>query len=127
MTVAHAQAMGNGHVPQPSDLKLSLDLLSDAGPDTDSYVKNLVANLRQHWIPLATDAAIRPLTEPQETLITLTIAPDGHLLAMQLGHSTRDAALDKAAWAATKDTTYAPTPTGMRDPNLKLRVHFVVE
>jgi hypothetical protein len=43
---------------------------------------------------------------------------------MKLEKRARDIAVDKAAWNAIRETTYFAPPTGMKDPNLKLRVHF---
>ena len=62
----------------------------------------------------------------EETVIDFTIARDGQISAMRMEDSTHDVALDKAAWSATKATPYSPPPAGMREPNLKLRVHFTV-
>jgi outer membrane biosynthesis protein TonB len=45
---------------------------------------------------------------------------------MHLANSTQNAALDKAAWNTAKEMTYLPPPAGMRDANLKLRLHFIV-
>jgi TonB family protein len=45
---------------------------------------------------------------------------------MRLENSTHNTALDKAAWNTAKGMTYLPPPMGMRDANLKVRVHFVV-
>jgi TonB family protein len=122
-----AQATAHALSPQPSNMKLSLDLLSDTnGANLDPYIKDLVSNLRKHWLPLASEAANQPLLEQEETLIDLTIGPDGRLSAMWLENSTHNTALDKAAWNTAKAMTYLPPPAGIKDANLKLRVHFVV-
>jgi TonB family protein len=103
-------------------------MFSDAGgANIDPYMKNLISDLRKHLLPLANQAANQPPLKQQETIIDITIAPDGHLSAMRLEDSTHDTALDKTAWSATKETTFLPPPPGMKDPNLKLRVHFVVD
>jgi TonB family protein len=123
---AFAQLAAPEISPKPSGMTLSLDLLSDPdGANISPYVRNLISDLRKHWLPLVTELASRPLPKPQETLISLMIAPDGRVLAMKLEKPEPDTVLDKAAWNATKGTTYLPPPTGMKDPNLKLRVHFV--
>jgi TonB family protein len=122
-----AQATAHALPPQPSDMKLGVDLLSDtSGVNITPYMKNLISDLKKHWLPLVTEAVNQPLLKQEETLINFTIAPDGHLLAMRLENSTHDVALDKAAWSATMGTSYLPLPTGMKDQNLKLRAHFVV-
>ena len=108
-------------------MTLNLELLTDIkGANIDPYVKNLISDLKKQWLPLAKEAASERTKKPEETLIGFTIAPDGRILAMQLENSTHDTALDKAAWKATTGTTYSPLPPELRDINLKLRVHFVV-
>jgi TonB family protein len=128
ITAAYAQATARALPPHPSDMKLSVELLSDTnGANIDSYMKNLISDLRKHWVPLVTEAAKQPLLKQQETLISFTIGSDGHIVAMQLEDSTHDSGLDKAAWNATITTSYLPPPTGMKGSNLKLRVRFVVD
>ena len=126
-TSAHARETAKPHVPQASNLNVSVDLLSDAGPGVDPYLKNLLSNLRQHWAPLAADAENQSVTTAHETLINLTIAPSGQILALQLENPAQNIALDQAAWGAAVDTPYSPPPTGMKDVYLKLRVHFLVD
>jgi TonB family protein len=126
---AYAQATAPAVSPQSSDLKLSVEMLSDAGGanNIDPYMKSLISDLKKHWLPLANQAANQPHLRQQETIIGITIAPDGHLLAMHLDDSTHNTALDKAAWGAIKEMTFLPPPPGMQDPNLKLRVHFLAD
>ena len=123
-SVGHAQA---SQVPMP-EATISVDLLSDAATaTTDTYMRTLIADLRTHWIALSTHEDLRPSApKPGETVIDLTIAPDGHLAAMKIEGTAHQNDLDKAAWAAARDTQYLPPPTGMRDRNLKLRVHFIL-
>ena len=124
-------ALAQATSPQPSDFKFDIDLLSDTGgSNMNPYMKNLASTLRKNWLPLATEAANQPLpqntSKQQETLITFTIASDGHISAMQSESPTPRSALDAAAWNATKATTYLPPPPGVKDRSLKLRVHFMV-
>jgi TonB family protein len=127
IALAYAQATTPANLPQPSGSTVSVELLGDSGGvNIDPYMKNLISELKKHWLPLIAEAANQPLVKPEETLIGFTIAPDGRILAMQLENSIHNIALDKAAWNATKGTSYLPPPTGMKDPDLKLRVHFVV-
>jgi TonB family protein len=127
ITHAHAQATAHTSLPQPSDMKLGVELLTDTnGANIDPYMKNLISDLRKHWLPLAGEAANHPLVRQEETVLSISIGPDGRIVAMQLEGSTHDTALDKAAWNAAKATTYLPPPTGIKGPDLKLRVHFTV-
>jgi TonB family protein len=128
MPHALAQATAHTSLPQPSDMKLGVELLTDTnGTYIDPYMKNLISDLRKHWLPLAREAANHPLVKQEETVLSLSIGPDGHLSAMQLEGSTHDTGLDKAAWSAAKATPYLPPPTGIKGPDLKLRVHFTVD
>src|ERR1700730_16722400 len=105
LTYAQAQALAPASLPQPSDMKLGVELLTDTnGANMDPYMKTLISDLRKHWLPLAREAANHPLVKQEETILSLSIGPDGHILAMQLEGSTHDAALDNAAWSAAKGT-----------------------
>jgi TonB family protein len=123
---ACAQPSAPAGPPQSPGLNLSMELLTDTdGANVDPYVKNLMSDLKKHWLPLAS-AANQPPLKQQETAIDITIGPGGHIQAMQLEDSTHNTALDKAAWSAAKETTYLPPPAGIKDQTLKLRVHFSV-
>jgi TonB family protein len=106
---------------------LSFELLTDTnGKNIAPYIRELSSGLKKHWLTLGTEAENQPLLKQEETVIDLTIASHGHLSAMHLANSTQNAALDKAAWNTAKEMTYLPPPAGMRDANLKLRLHFIV-
>jgi TonB family protein len=86
-----------------------------------------LADLKAHWLPLIPEEAYPPLSKHGETLIRFTIGPDGKILAMQLDGSTKDDALNHAAWySITSVGQFDPLPKGMKDPNLTLRIRFMV-
>jgi TonB family protein len=122
---ASAQATAQAVPTQSPDVKLGVDILSDTGGvNLAPYVRNLVSDLKKHWSSPA--AQSNPLSlKQQETVLTLTIAPNGQLSAMKLETPGGDSALNQAAWNAAKTTSFSPPPAGMGDPNLKLRVHFM--
>jgi len=123
----YAQETAHALPPQTSGMKLGFELLTDTnGKDIAPYIKELSSGLKKHWLALGTEAEKQPLLKQEETVIDLTIASDGHLSAMRLENSIHNTALDKAAWNTAKGMTYLPPPMGMRDANLKVRVHFVV-
>jgi TonB family protein len=127
ITPEYAQAAAPEKPPKSSGLKVGVELLTDTnGISVDAYIRTLISNLKERWIPLMTGEA-QPLKSQEETVIDFTIAPDGQISAMRMENSTHDVTLDKAAWSATKATSYSPPPAGMREPNLKLRVHFTVD
>jgi TonB family protein len=111
---------------QSPDLKLGVDLLSDTGGViAASYMRSLISDLKKHWSVLVLQTN-QPFPKQQETVITFTIAPGGQISQMKLESPNHGSALDQAAWNATKTTSFSPPPAGMTDPNLKLRVHFMV-
>jgi TonB family protein len=124
---ASAQATAHAVPGQSPDLKLGIDILSDTGGvNLAPYIRNLVSDLKKHW-PSQVAQSNQPSPKQQETVITVTIAPNGQLSQMKLENPNHDSALDQAAWNATKTTSFSPPPVGMTDPNLKLQVHFVVD
>jgi len=124
---AYAQETVHAMPPQTSNMKLGFELLTDTnGKDIAPYIKELSSGLKKHWSALGTEAERHQSQKHEEAVIDLTIAPDGHLSAMRLADSTQNAALDKAAWNTAKEMTYLPPPAGIKDSNLKLRVHFVI-
>ncbi len=108
-------------------ITLSVDILSDTkGVDLAPYMRATLSAIKNQWQPLVAQAEHQPLRAPDETVISLTIAPDGHISAMKLEHSTKNAALDKAAWAAITSVHYDRLPAGLKDEPLKMRIHFPV-
>ncbi len=119
----YAQTAAPALAPQ---MAVGLDLLSDThGVHADPYFRRMIADLRASWLPLVQATSKRPEAQ-EETILRLTIAPDGRLLAMRVESSASDAALGQAAWTAVRDTSYLPLPGGMNGRNFDLRVHFVV-
>jgi len=117
-----------GRIPGHGGLGEGVQVLSDtSGADIDPYIKRLLIDLKAHWLPLIPEEANPPLSKKGETLIRFTIAPDGKLTAMNLDDSTHDVAMDHAAWGAvTSMGQFEPLPKGMKDPNLTLRILFMV-
>ena len=109
-------------------LAAPVEVLSDtSGADIDPYIRHLLADLKAHWLPLIPEEAYPPLSKQGETMIRFTISPDGKLLAMNLDDSTHDLALDHAAWGSIVSVgQFQPLPKGMKDPNLTLRIRFMV-
>jgi TonB family protein len=127
MTSAYAQAAASA-MPQSSDLKLGVDLLNDTkGADLGPYMRVLIADLKKHWLPPATESANQPTPKQEETLLRFTIAPNGQISAMRLESPVQDTALDKAAWKAATEITPLRLPAGMKDSSLTVLVHFMVK
>ena len=106
---------------------LSLEVLSDTGgANMNPYFEHLTKDLRQHWMPLLTAAEQEHPVKQAETVIDLTILPDGDLAAMRLASSTQNDALNKAAWSALAQQALPTPPAGLKASQLKLRIHFLV-
>ena len=124
---ATAQATAHAVPAQSPDLKLGVDILSDTGGvNLAPYMRNLVSDLKKHW-PAPAAQSNPPSAKQQKAVLTLTIAPNGQLYAMKLETPGHDSVLNQSAWNAAKTTPFSPPPAGMADPNLKLRVHFMVD
>ena len=120
-----------GSSPHHAGALGDVDILSDtSGVDPDElqkYINRLLIELRQTWIPLLPEETYPPLSKQGDTLISFTIGPNGGLVvAMNLDGSTHDDAINRAAWNSIKDTPMRPLPKGMKDPNLSLRIRFMV-
>ena len=126
--ISHAQVTANAPQPHPSDLKVSFDVLSDTGgDDLGPYMKNVTSELTQHWTSYVTVSELQSVRQQQETVLELSITPNGQIAALQLENPSQDVALDKAALAAARDSAYFPLPAAMKNRDLKLRVHFLVD
>src|SRR5271170_5656325 len=109
MTTAYAQMAEPAMLPQSSDLKVGVDLLSDTkGADLGPYMRILIADLKKHWVAPVAESANQPIMKEEETLLRFTIAPDGHISALRLESPPHDAALNKAAWKAATTTPQLP-------------------
>jgi TonB family protein len=104
------------------------EILSDTlGVDFDPYIKRLLRILYNSWVPLIPEETRPPLNKEGETLIRFTINPDGSISAMGLDWSTKDSAIDRAAWGSiTGVGQFPPLPKQFTGPNLTLRIHFVI-
>lgn len=109
-------------------VKTGVDVLSDTmGVDFDPYLKKIIREIYNTWIPLIPEEARPPLNKQGVTQIRFTILPDGRIGAMHLDGSTQDQALDRAAWGSiTGVGQFPPLPKEFHGPNLELRIHYLV-
>lgn len=118
--------------PGAQPLKVVLELVNDpdgapSGSPIESYVAALSNDIQSRWLAQLGSGANRPLPDGQETLISVTILPDGKTAAAKMMHATHDNLYDKAAFHTLRDAAFAPLPSGLPKPDLKLRVHFMVQ
>lgn len=109
-------------------LNTGVDVLSDTmGVDFGPYLKRIIREIYNTWLPLIPEEAQPPLNKQGETLIRFTILPDGHIGGMTIDASTQDQALDRAAWGSiTGVGQFPPLPSQFHGPNLELRIHYLV-
>jgi len=109
-------------------LNTGVDILSDTmGVDFNPYLRRILRQIYNTWLPLIPEEARPPLNKSGETLIRFSILPDGRIGAMHLDGSTQDQALDRAAWGSiTGVGQFPPLPKEFHGPNLELRIHYLV-
>jgi outer membrane biosynthesis protein TonB len=109
-------------------LGTGVDILSDTqGVDFNPYLRRIIREIYDEWIPLIPEEARPPLSKSGVTMIRFTILPDGRIGAMHLDGSTHDDALNRAAWGSIVGVgQFPPLPSQFHGPNLELRIHYLV-
>ena len=105
-----------------------MEVLSDTlGTDFGPYLARLKRSTTGAWYPLLPEEIEPPLCKKGMTLIRFTIQPNGVVSAMHLDGSTRDQAIDRAAWGSiTSQGQLPPLPSTFKGPNLELRFQYNV-
>ena len=103
------------------------EILSDTqGVDFGPYIRRILQDIKRNWYPLIPEEARPPLNKQGETLIRVTILPDGRIAAMNLDGSSQDQSIDRACWGAiTGEGQFPPLPASFHGPNLELRIDFL--
>ncbi len=109
-------------------LNTGVDVLSDTmGVNFDPYLKKIIREIYNTWLPLIPEEARPPLNKQGITQIRFIILPDGRIGGMFLDGSTHDDALNRAAWGSiTGVGQFPPLPSEFHGPNLELRIHYLV-
>ncbi len=104
------------------------EILSDTqGVNFNPYLRRILQEIYDQWIPLIPEEARPPLRKSGVTMVRFTILPDGTIGAMHLDGSTHDDALNKAAWGSITGVGQFPAlPSQFHGPNLELRIHYLV-
>lgn len=118
---------GGGPVTR-QNLNTGVDVLSDMqGVNFNPYLRAILQQIYNTWIPLIPEEARPPLNKKGETQIRFMILPDGRVGMMHLDGSTHDDALNRAAWGSiTGVGQFPPLPKEFHGPNLELRIHYLV-
>ena len=116
------------HTAKGADAGGGVEVLSDMqGVDFSAYLRRMHDDLLRNWIPLLPEETESPIFKKGETYILLTVLPDGRIGDMRLEGSTKDTAIDKAAWGSIiSEGQFPPLPSQFHGPNLVLRWHYVV-
>lgn len=119
---------GNGVPVEHQGMNTGVDVLSDTmGVDFNPYLRRILREIYNTWLPLIPVEARPPLNKQGTTLIRFMILPDGHIGAMSLDGSSHDDALNRAAWGSiTGVGQFPPLPKEFHGPNLELRIHYLV-
>jgi hypothetical protein len=126
---------GDGVSPGRAGVGTGVDILSDTmGVNFDPYLKKIMRQIYNTWIPLIPEEARPPLNKQGVTQLRITIMPDGKLhvndgtnSGLVLEGSTHDDALNRAAWGSiTGVGQFPPLPSEFHGPELVLRIHYLV-
>jgi TonB family protein len=125
-SVSNASAEQSTDSVRSSSPALGVEILSDTqGANFTPYLKHAIPMVKASWIGVLPDEA--PASLNGETVIHVTINPDGKISAMHLDGSSGQVKFDHAAWASiTKIGQFPPLPKDFSDANLELRIHFSV-
>ena len=109
-------------------LNTGVDVLSDTmGVNFDPYLKKIIREIYNTWLPLIPEEARPPLNKSGTTQIRFIINPDGKIGGMVLEGSSHDDAINRAAWGSiTGVGQFPPLPSEFHGPNLELRIHYLV-
>ncbi|HTV08652.1 MAG TPA: TonB C-terminal domain-containing protein [Candidatus Aquilonibacter sp.] len=117
---------GNGS--SPLSFGKGVEILSDTqGVDFNPYIRRILADIYNNWLPLIPEECKPPLSKQGETLVRFSILPDGRIGGMWLDGSTHDDAINRSAWGSiTSEGQFPPLPAQFHGPNLELRIHYYV-
>jgi hypothetical protein len=117
-----------GGPPEHRGLGTGVDILSDTeGVDFDPYLKKIMREIYETWLPLIPEEARPPLNKQGETQIRFIILPDGRIGGMVLEGSTHDDAINKSCWGSITGVGQFPAlPSQFHGPKLELRVRYLV-
>lgn len=123
-----AQQLNQTVPDKEPQLSQGVEILSDTkGADLQPYLKGVLHEIYEQWMPLVPADARPPESQQGMTRIRITINRDGTIAAMRLDGSTYDNALNHAAWASIKSVGHLqPLPREFHGSNLELRIHFLV-
>ncbi len=118
---------GGGVSRSPAGLG-GAEILSDTmGVNFDPYLKKILREIYEVWIPQLPQEAYPPLNKQGVTQLRFIILPDGKIGGIFLEGSTHDDALNRAAWGSITGVGQFPAlPAEFHGPNLTLRIHYLV-
>jgi TonB C terminal len=104
-----------------------VEILSDTeGVDFGPYLRRILADIKRNWLPLIPEEARPAASMQSETLIRVSILPDGRISAMHLDGSSQQQNIDRAAWGAiTGEGQFPPLPATFKGQSVELRISFL--
>ena len=119
---------GDIATPRGANVGGGMEILSDTqGVDFSAYLRRMHRDTMNAWLPLLPEETEAPLLKAGQTNIIITILPDGTIGDMKLESSTRDMAIDKAAWGSiVSQGKLQPLPSQFHGPNLILRLMYSI-
>ncbi len=127
---ASARAQSGGSLSPtpitPQSVRNGVEILSDTnGVDFGPYIQQALQLIKRSWLSLIPEEARPHGTLRGETLIRLTILPDGRIRAMHLDESSHNVDIDRAAWGGITGVGQFPAlPPEFKGPSLELRIDF---
>jgi outer membrane biosynthesis protein TonB len=122
------ESSGGISTPKGTNLGGGLEVLSDTqGVDFSAYLRRMHSDVMRNWEPLLPEETYAPLLKSGETIIILTILPDGKIGDIRLEGSTHDDAINRSAWGSlTSEGQFEPLPSRFHGPSLILRLRYMV-
>jgi len=112
--------------PCPADSGMDpVEVLSDTmGVNFGPYMKGLVATVRESWHAVMPLKVYPPVMKQGQVSIEFSVFKDGSVKEVKLGDSSRDEALDQAAFVSITSSSFLPLPEEFPGAKIKLRFYF---
>jgi TonB family protein len=108
--------------PKASD---RVEILTDTmGVDFGPYLKGIVPIVKKNWYSLMPLSVYPPVFKQGKVSIEFAILKDGKVDDIKLDTSSRDAAMDQAAWGSITASTFPPLPEEFPGKLIRLRFRY---
>lgn len=106
-----------------------MSIVSDTqGVDFRRWMLRVHDDIERTWTPLLPEEIYPPLSRTGQTVIRVTILPDGTIGDMKMMGSTHEVAIDHSAWGAiVSENRFPSLPAEFHGPNIVVDMQFSVE